>query len=717
MDQPSKQLRDISEKSASLVKIIQNIKNNSELYDNTCHKWGQICLNMPDQVKKGIIRIAVTGAVKSGKSTFINSIFKTDFLKRGAGVVTSVVTKIQRQDSLNAKLLIKSWDEINFEIEEALYPFDNDCSFETEHFDLRRKKDRTCLRQIYEKLSVKTSFANNQLKPEVILFNNVLKNYEFCKDFIKPDKFMLELKNNKFEGHKVFTGDPSKAFFIKDAKLEIDFGNIANDIEIADCQGIDSTDTAQLSEVLEYLESSNMIIYLISSRTGLREADIRLLSIIIKMGIADNVVFIVNCDLNEHESLKDLIAVEKKVQQDLLYFKQNVHFYSFSSLYNLFNQNRLELSLKNEQQIKAWEIDQEIIEYSDDMSERFFSYFEDQTSKKRNNLIFSNPLQRLNIIAKGLQKKIHFFSDIFLNDEVTLDTAIKEINEIQTGIAKIQMLVKNSRQAIHRDLKNEIDTQIDNYFLYNKNSIINNLFLYIENYVVGFDKFEEQILTKEFPKALYLIFQDFKKEFDCFLVEKINPELIKFVKDQEKALENQAASLFSSYNVDLFNLYKKLGNVDCDNLTLPDLWFVKEKLGIKPPPTIFTTQYSARIKISSFTGFGLSSLLLVLMKTLKKEPKFVAASVFKKASQRFKKEILRSIKSQINDYKQKIREEYFYLLIKALSEEINEIIIDQFQIYSVEIDNIESKFRQEKSEKDKQKKFLRSIYNEIEEIL
>ena len=460
-----------------------------------------------------------------------------------------------------------------------------------------------------------------------------------------------------------------------------------------------------------------MIIYLISSRTGLREADMKLLSIINKMGIGDNVVFIVNCDLNEHESFKDLIIVKQKAQQDLLYFKQNLNLYSFSSLYNLFNQNRSKLSVKNEQQVKAWEIDHEVIKYCNDMTERFFSDFETQINKDRHDLIFLNPSQRLRIIAKGLQKKIRFFSDIFLDDEATAQIAIKELKEIQRSIAKIQMLVRNSEPEIYKEFKNKIDIQIDNYFFNNKNSIINILTLYIENYVVGFNKFEEQILTKGFPKALYLIFQDFKKEFDCFLVEKINPELIKFVKDKEKEIENQAASLFNSYKVDLFNLYNKFGNMSDEIRTLTNLLSVKEKLGIKPPSTIFTTRYSAKIKISSFTGLGVYLLFLVLIKKVRKDPKFVKTSVFRKASLRFKSEVLRSIKLQVNEYKQKIREKYFYLLIQALSQEINEIIIDQFQIYSVEIDKIESQFKKEEPVKAKQKKILRSISMEIEEIL
>ncbi|MCK5096884.1 MAG: hypothetical protein KAR45_02215, partial [Desulfobacteraceae bacterium] len=577
---------------------------------------------------------------------------------------------------------------------------------------------------IYEKLSVETSFIDNQVKSEIIFLNNVLKNYEFCKDFIKPDEFVFELKKDRFSEHKFFTGDPSKAFFIKEAILEIDFGNIDQDIEIADCQGIDSTDTAQLSVVLEYIESSNIIIYLISSRTGLREADIRFLSIINKMGIGDNLVFVVNCDLSEHELLKDLNNVEKKIKQDLLYFKQDLNFFSFSSLYNLFNKNKLQLTEKDKKRVQVWETDKKIIKYSNDMTEKFFIDFENRIKKDRINLIFANPMQRLLFISKGLQKKVELFSAIYSEDKNLANKALLDLQDIQAGIIKIQVLVENSMNGISQELEKEIFVKIDNYFNNEKDSIINSIIFFINSYAVHFNKFKDQILTSSFPKALYLLFQDFKKEFDLYLVEKINPELVRFIKEQENALESQAVSLYNSYKIDSFDLYNKLEkmssgffDINADILNIINVQSVKKRLGIRPPSATFTTQYSARIKISTFTGFGIYSLLMVFIKTVGKESKVAMTPLLKKASLRFKKEVLRSIKFQLNEYKKKVKNEYFGLLIRALSKEINEIIIDQFSIFSVEIDNIRSKLKKEKSENSKEKELLQSISKEIEEIL
>ncbi len=709
-----------------LLQIIQKIKKNSELYDDTFKKWENSCLDILKHVEKGLIKVAVTGAVKSGKSTFVNSIFHADFLKRGSGVLTSVVTKIRKHDKLKAKLEIRSWDEINLKIEDALLSFDENCSEKYTHFDLRRSNDKKCLKNLHEKHLDENPFSDNQIRPEMILINNVLQNYEFYKDVIKPNGVTLELENDHFDRHKVFTGDPSKAFLIKDVILELDFGNIDKDIEIADCQGIDSTDITQISEVLEYLESSNLIIYLIGSRTGLREADIRFLSIINKMGLGHNVLFVVNCDLGAHESLEDLISVEKKIKQDLCYFNRDLNCYSFSSLYNLFHQISPDLTSREKKRIKAWESEKDIIKYCNDMSEIFFIDFENKINKDRNTLIIDNPLQRLKIITKNMQARIKFFSDILCDDEIVTNKSLMDIKEMQSIVLKMQFFVENSIQNIYKDLKGKTDNCIEDFFRGKKGSIIAAVTSFVNNYDINSDNFQEQISTSDFPKVLYFLFQNFKKEFDFFLVEKINPELVCFIKELEKELEDRAGSLFNTYKIDMFNLYNQFGkkfinqygflDKNSELLNITDIQSMKKRDGLKPPSTRFTTQYNARIKISSFTGFGIHSLLLFFIKKSSKKSNTVLDLILKKASLMFKKEVLRSIKLTIDEYKKKLKQDYFEVLIEAVTKDIKEVLIDQFQIYSVKIDKIETIIKQEKYEQKGQKEFLLLMLRDIKEV-
>ena len=60
----------------------------AELSDDGLSRWKATCANIAAQLSEEIMRVAVVGAIKSGKSTFVNTLFGADHLKRGAGVVT-----------------------------------------------------------------------------------------------------------------------------------------------------------------------------------------------------------------------------------------------------------------------------------------------------------------------------------------------------------------------------------------------------------------------------------------------------------------------------------------------------------------------------------------------------------------------------------------------------------------------------------------------------
>jgi hypothetical protein len=67
-------------------------------------KWEETGRFIHDQMNEDTVKIAVVGAIKSGKSTFVNAFLGGDYLKRGAGVVTSIVTKIRKGPTLRASL-------------------------------------------------------------------------------------------------------------------------------------------------------------------------------------------------------------------------------------------------------------------------------------------------------------------------------------------------------------------------------------------------------------------------------------------------------------------------------------------------------------------------------------------------------------------------------------------------------------------------------------
>ncbi len=86
--------------------ILADLKSLPEISEKPFLKWEQACARIYHQISEEMVRVAVIGTIKSGKSTFVNSLFKGDYVKRGAGVITSIVTKIRGSGSKKAKLFL-----------------------------------------------------------------------------------------------------------------------------------------------------------------------------------------------------------------------------------------------------------------------------------------------------------------------------------------------------------------------------------------------------------------------------------------------------------------------------------------------------------------------------------------------------------------------------------------------------------------------------------
>ena len=117
-------------------------------------QWEQTSNSIARHILDQVVRVAVVGAIKSGKSTFVNSLLAYDYLKRGAGVVTSIVTRIRQGEQLKARLFLKSWNEVNDELNQALILFPtNEWRTEKIGFDIRRDKDRQELNKALKSLN------------------------------------------------------------------------------------------------------------------------------------------------------------------------------------------------------------------------------------------------------------------------------------------------------------------------------------------------------------------------------------------------------------------------------------------------------------------------------------------------------------------------------------------------------------------------------------
>lgn len=707
-----------------ISKLFYNANSITGTSDNCFVEWQNTCNNIHQQLSEEIIRVAVIGSIKSGKSTFINSILNGDYLKRGAGVVTSIVTRVRNGKLLNAKLLFKSWDEVNTEIEQALVLFPSlNWRSEIERFDIRRKKEREGLRHAFDSLSTEQLIVNDTLSANSVLLSSYLKGYEKVKNIISSDTLTSQYEGKLFEEHWAFVSEEHRAVYLKDIQLEIDSKSIASNIEMADCQGSDSPNPLHLAMIQDYLLLTHLIIYVISSRTGIREADIKFLSMIKRMGIIDNILFVINCDFSEHESIDDLNALIEKVQEELSLIKESPEIYSISALFNLFKAKGIDLPQKDRQRLAQWEEENEFAEFSDNETERFESLFYHKLTKEPYTLLLKNHLERYGVISSGIDNWIIFNQNILARDTFSANELIDKIKQNQDRMNQIMSMIKSTLEGAIQKIKIELKKDIDRFFDVRSGVLLKEIIEFIRNYKISFNKYEENLKISDFSNTLYLVFQEFKQGLDMFMTETINPEVIRFVREKEALIIKHLDSITSPFDVMVFDAITEYINAlenfgisslqkEHKKIRSPDIDSIKDITGLTIPTAVAVVRYTAKIKTEAIMRFGFYTVIKFVKKLLKKSIQSKAEEeiiALKGSVMRMKRETEKSIILHFKDYKENIKFQYIFKLVEAVSNSHYQALLDRFQVYVTDLSGLVDLISDRRIDKEKASQTLKEM--------
>lgn len=694
--------KDLERISQDLLTLLYEAGSIPGISEETFKSWVKNCKDIRNRIQEDILSVAVVGPIKSGKSTFTNYLFHGDYLKRRAGVTTSIVTKIRKGEALKAKLFLKSWDEVNTDMMQAmvLMPFLK-YSSRSGSFDIRLPEDRQNLQAAVDSLNDTLLISNGTRNSQAVLLSSYLNGYNAMQETICMDESVIEFNENRFGEHKNIVSDDAFSVYLKDIRLEIDTGFIDNNIEIADCQGSDSPNPLHLSMIQDYLFYTNLIIYVISSRTGLRQADIKFLSIIKKMGIMDNIIFVINCDFNEHETIEDLNQLIKKVKEELTMFLNKPEVYSFSALLNLFkliNKNPLSrdtLTKKEFAKLNQWQEDQEFDSFSSKGSESFESSFKNNLITGRYALLVKNHFERLGLVAASIKNDVCINQEIFSQNSLSAQKMIDRLKENQVKMNRIKDLIKNTLSGTVQRLKQEIKLEIDKFFRHRAGNVVGDLIEFIRKYRLAYEKYENNLDTDGFANTLYLVFQDFKMEIDTFTAEKLNPEVLRFIKEKEAYLLAQFEAIAAPYEIMLNDAFVQYINELSDfgikaiaektqPVNLSDFDTIKLTAGLTFPPIVAHMNFSARIKTEAIMHFGFHNFISFIKQIFKKEEQNSRKGMgaLKQGAFRIKQEAEKSIISDFVNYQENLKFQYFFQLIESVANSNYKTLIDHFHANS-----------------------------------
>lgn len=701
------ELVDISHDLTAVLAAAQTIPG---FGDSDIDEWSRICQEVEAGVADAAIRAAVAGAIKSGKSTFVNALFGGDYLKRGAGVMTAMITRIRPGDRLRATLSFKTWQEINQDMNAALSLFPGDIWQSPEQgFDLRDKNQRQALAAAVEGLAPDQQVAEDARNPQIALLTSYLKGYDAVCDStfaaIAPDEPEIrEFEAKEFADYRPFAVNDHLAVFLKNIRLTIDGGKTPENTEIADCQGSDSPNPLHLAMIEDYLQTAHLIVYVISSRTGVRRADIKFLNIIRKMGMLDQTMFVVNVDLSEHETAQDLTALLEKVREDLSLIVPAPEVHSFSALLELFRSPAFNPTKKDQARQAAWEAEDALRDLSDQGAVRFMEVFSGKLTHERDSLLFKSHLERLGMMAAGISHRMNVRQELISRDAEGADEMISRIKVHQEKMAGIQAMVRSTLEGTARKLKDRLKSEVDRFFDAKYAETIGGLLRFIGNYSLPVlppgksngEKFR-------FHKDMHYVYSDFKQSVDRYMAETVNPEIIRFVRDAEGQIKKGFESVTGPYDVMLSEVLTEYNRTlekfsvppvanRRDPIATPDVDAIRESAGVALPAAETSMRHSARVKSDAILKLSVFSLFRLFKKLIKKSYDAEAAENRQKALKtglsRLKAETRESVIIHFKDYRENLKYQYFFKIVDAGTRRLNEELINRFRAYSGDLSEI-----------------------------
>ena len=111
----------IEQRVAILGETIQEMESRGGADQSAAACWREQLVQVGASLEDPLLRIAVVGTVKSGKSTLVNALVGEDLLKRGAGIITAFITRLISHSQAEGWVEFKPWSQILDELNATLH--------------------------------------------------------------------------------------------------------------------------------------------------------------------------------------------------------------------------------------------------------------------------------------------------------------------------------------------------------------------------------------------------------------------------------------------------------------------------------------------------------------------------------------------------------------------------------------------------------------------
>ena len=668
--------------------FIDDFQNRLSLDERQVSYWQSLLTEFEAEMEQDEFRIAVIGSVKAGKSTFVNYLLGRDLLKRGAGIITSIVTRVVGGERLAANLKLKGVDQINAEMNAALLFFHEYAqTLEQSEFDVRNRKQRQKVADFLRKLEDEGDTSQENIVKNRLLLSAYLDGYAEIAPYLDAQEASVTLDGDEIVRHQDFVGEERLAVYLNQITLTVPDSNLPSGVELGDCQGIDSPNPNHMTAVLDYLLQSHLAVYLISVRTGIREADVKLINALKRLRLEDRVLFILNMDLGELDSVEQARQAREKTIEDLQGLGiRNPALFAFSGLYSLLKdmekQRDERLDERGSLRLQLWESASDLLENAEQERSRFEQAIARIMQDQRYALKMDRGLDLLGKSAKSINDYIAIRMLAHNRHGDGFEKAALDLQAQQDELRGTLDLLNNSLRSVAENLKRTMKRDVDQFFD-RSGPLVRDVLDFIERFQGSRPADADDDGAAQVMNRVFGFYQELTDRLNRHINEETNLSIIEYVRRKDDEIRKEYQEQTQTYIAimdRLFDAYMREMDNALDGALSGDQnrhFSADVVVDIKLPlfSATINYQYATRAQIVFVIGLSktMSGVVNLARRVLKKEERSGGShKSFIKAVDLIKKNATQTVLESVADYRENLKYGYALKMVDRYGEKLYE---------------------------------------------
>ena len=693
-------------------------------------RWQKVLSQVRAHLGEDVVRVAVVGTVKAGKSTLINALVGQDILKRGAGILTAMITRVQPGTEPRARLTFKEWPEITEEIHRALGLLPNDRLLQhAAPLSLQHQTDRELLAQILVAGQQEDLWSKGGLSQNYYLLKSYLEGYGLLKDYLAKGHD-LSLAGPDLVRHREMVTQEACAVYLKDALLTVPTPWLPEVVELGDCQGSDSPIPQHLTQVLAYLLKTDLVLYVISSRIGLRKADFQFLSELKRMGLADHLLFLLNIDLTEHRELAEIEQLRQRIRDEAGPWIPEPKLFSFSALKVLLDRRQSQgekLEPRETALLDVWAADQEMNAFTEREFQQFAANFKEWVGRLKTQSLLGGALAQAQMVARGFREQLELAQGLLRKDLGAFQEMEVRLKERRQPLEATKDTLKQALEGAGARLKNVLKARVSSYLDLHMGKG-DSLPQFIAGYQPDWEQLVSPAAQEPFKTVVYRLFQNFQQELTRFASGEFNLQALEFIRQQEdwvqKELQKTVAPLFVSLQEALTLYYREieaLGLPGSPPQVKPEMAGRSKKIEVPllSLPLELDWRWAGEVWMRSGMGALRRAWQAVKRKLGRKvetDPREQQIRDLARALKTIKAWLLEQVRVQLIDYGEGLKFRYFFPLVDDMIKRQEAGLDNLIGSLTADLEGLADALRQEEADREARQVRLKELAPQVREL-